>query len=104
METGMAYAASVIPATASNFSHSPRYWGSHCAGGKCERHDITESIAAISAAARIAAHSIGQGFASQISAAYWLMVRSLENLPELATFRIALCDQPTLLAYNSTSC
>ncbi len=32
----------------------------------------------------------GQGFAPQISAAYWAMVRSLENFPEPATLRTAL--------------
>src|SRR5690349_18384559 len=35
----------------------------------------------------------GHGAASQISDAYWAIVRSLENLPEAATFRIALRDQ-----------
>jgi hypothetical protein len=31
-----------------------------------------------------------QGLAFQISVAYWAIVRSLENLPEPATFKIAL--------------
>ena len=39
-------------------------------------------------------YGTGQGFACQISAAYSAIVRSLENLPELATFRIALRAQP----------
>src|SRR5206468_3470635 len=33
----------------------------------------------------------GHGFAPQMSAAYSAMVRSLENFPEAATFRMALC-------------
>ena len=35
-------------------------------------------------------YGTGHGFAFQISAAYWTMVRSLENFPELAIFKIAL--------------
>src|SRR4029450_5582865 len=35
-------------------------------------------------------YDTGHGVACQISAAYSAMVRSLENLPELATLRIAL--------------
>jgi hypothetical protein len=34
-------------------------------------------------------HGTREGLAFQISAAYSAMLRSLENLPELATFRIA---------------
>ena len=36
-----------------------------------------------------------QGFAFQISAAYSAMVRSLENFPEPATFKIALRAHPS---------
>src|ERR1700757_888654 len=39
---------------------------------------------------RLSSYRTGQGFTSQMSAAYSAIVRSLENLPELATFRIAL--------------
>ena len=35
-------------------------------------------------------HLMGHGRASQTSAAYWAIVRSLENFPELATFRMAV--------------
>ena len=41
-----------------------------------------------------ASYGTGHGLASQISAAYSAMVRSLENLPEAATFRIALRAHP----------
>jgi hypothetical protein len=40
-------------------------------------------------------YGTGQGCAFQISAAYWAIVRSLENFPELATFRIALRAHPS---------
>ena len=42
-------------------------------------------------------YGTGHGFAFQISAAYWTMVRSLENFPELAIFKI------TLRAHSSPS-
>src|SRR5262249_13182752 len=35
-------------------------------------------------------YGTGHGFISQISDAYSAMVRSLENFPELATFKIAM--------------
>ena len=38
-------------------------------------------------------YGIGHGLAFQISAAYSAMVRSLENLPELAMFKMTLCVQ-----------
>src|SRR2546427_5712576 len=38
-----------------------------------------------------------------MSAAYSAMVRSLENFPELATFKIALRAHPSKSVYNSTS-
>ena len=41
-----------------------------------------------------ASYRTGHGLASQISAAYSTMVRSLENLPEAATFRMAFCAHP----------
>jgi hypothetical protein len=40
-------------------------------------------------------YGTGQGFAFQISAAYWAIVRSLENFPEPATFRIAFRAHPS---------
>src|SRR5678815_5643658 len=43
----------------------------------------------------------GHAFAFQMSAAYSAIVRSLENFPELATFKIALLDHPAGLAYRS---
>ncbi len=45
----------------------------------------------------------GHGLASQISSAYSAMVRSLENLPDAATFRIALPVHACGSAYRSTS-
>ena len=35
-------------------------------------------------------YDTGQGAAFQISELYWAIVRSLENSPELATFKMAL--------------
>jgi hypothetical protein len=49
------------------------------------------------------AYGIGHGSTFQISVAYWAMVRSLENFPELATFRMALRAQALESAYNATS-
>ena len=46
------------------------------------------------ARATVVVYGTGHGLASQISAAYSAMVRSLENLPEAATFRIALRAHP----------
>src|SRR5215813_6967298 len=45
----------------------------------------------------------GHGFARQISAAYWAIVWSLENLPLPATLRMALRAQASLSAYNAVS-
>src|ERR1700722_7611615 len=45
--------------------------------------------------------STGQGFTPQIPDAYSVMVRSLENFPEAATFRIALRAQASGSAYSS---
>src|SRR4030095_2442506 len=45
----------------------------------------------------------GHAFAFQMSAAYSAIVRSLENFPEPATFRIALRDHPAESAYMSHS-
>jgi hypothetical protein len=45
----------------------------------------------------------GQGSTFQISVAYSAMVRSLENFPDPATFRIALRDHSSGSAYNSMS-
>jgi hypothetical protein len=43
----------------------------------------------------------GQGFAFHISVAYSWIVRSLENLPEAATFKIAFRVQSFGWAYSS---
>ena len=48
-------------------------------------------------------YGTGHGFTFQMSAAYSAMVRSLENLPEPATFRIALRAQASGSAYSSPS-
>ena len=48
-------------------------------------------------------YKTGQGSALQISAAYSAMVRSLENLPLLATFRIALCAHAPESEYSAPS-
>src|ERR1700740_1036570 len=48
-------------------------------------------------------HHTGHGLTCQISAAYSAIVRSLENFPELATFRIALRAQPSGSAYSARS-
>ncbi len=48
-------------------------------------------------------HGTGQGFACQMSAAYSAIVRSLENFPEPATFRMALRAQASLSAYSVVS-
>ncbi len=40
-----------------------------------------------------AVHNTGHRCTFQISLAYWAMVRSLENFPEPATFKIALLAQ-----------
>jgi hypothetical protein len=48
-------------------------------------------------------HDTGHGFAFQISDAYSAMVRSLENFPEAATFKIALAAQALGSRYKSTS-
>ena len=44
----------------------------------------------------------GHGSALQISDAYSAIVRSLENLPEAATFKIALLAHASGSAYNSS--
>src|SRR4029079_10947271 len=49
-------------------------------------------------------YGTGHGFTFQISAAYSDMVRSLENFPELATLRMALCAQAFRSAYKAPSC
>ena len=59
----------------------------------CAPVETTESLYAIALPRRgdrLGVYGTGQGFASQISAAYSAMVRSLENFPELAMFRMAL--------------
>ena len=46
-------------------------------------------------------YSTGHGFAFQISVAYSAMVRSLENFPEAATFKMAMSAHSSGLAYRS---
>src|SRR4029450_10295963 len=46
-------------------------------------------------------HTVGHGFTWQMSAAYSAMVRSLENFPELATFRMALRAHASGSAYSA---
>ena len=50
-----------------------------------------------------AAQETGQGLASHISVAYSAMVRSDENLPEAATFKIDLRVQASGASYNLMS-
>jgi hypothetical protein len=52
----------------------------------------------------VGAYSTGQGFACQMSAAYSAMVRSLENLPEWPTLRIALRAQASGCLYRALTC
>jgi len=49
------------------------------------------------------AYVTGHGVACQISAAYSLMVRSLEKRPEHATFMIAFWVQPSGFAYSAAT-
>src|SRR5208337_2995716 len=46
-------------------------------------------------------YGMGHGSAFQMSRAYSAMVRSLENFPELATFRMALRAHSPGFAYNA---
>src|SRR5215467_10073846 len=48
-------------------------------------------------------HDTTHGLACQMSAAYSAIVRSLENFPELATFRMALRAQASGSAYSAQS-
>ena len=48
-------------------------------------------------------HDTGHGLTCQISAAYSAIVRSLENFPELATFRIALRAHEFWSVYSAQS-
>src|SRR5215831_239317 len=45
--------------------------------------------------------STGHGFASQISVAYWAMVRSLEKKPDAAMLAMAFFVQASWSAYSS---
>ena len=49
-------------------------------------------------------YSIGHGLTFQISLAYSEIVRSLENFPEPATFKIALRAQASVSSYKAQSC
>ena len=62
-----------------------------------EIHISHKTVASFSARC----YDTGHGFTFQISPAYSVMVRSLENLPEPAIFRIALRAQASGSAYNS---
>ena len=48
-------------------------------------------------------YATGHGFRFQISEAYCVIVRSLENFPDAATFNIAFRAQASCLPYNSIS-
>src|SRR6516165_1704224 len=48
-------------------------------------------------------HGTGHALTCQMSAAYSPIVRSLENFPELATFRMALRAQASGSAYSARS-
>ena len=50
---------------------------------------------------RAGGYTTGHDFAVQISVAYSAMVRSLENFPEAATFKMAISAQSSGLAYRS---
>src|SRR5262245_11684592 len=52
---------------------------------------------------RVLVHCTGQRFTPQISDAYSAMVRSLENFPDAATFRMALWAQARGSRYSSPS-
>src|SRR5262249_26791302 len=56
------------------------------------------------ARSRDSSYRTGHGFTPQMSAAYSLIVRSLENFPEPATFKIAFRAQPCGSAYKTPSC
>ena len=51
----------------------------------------------------IVPYGMGQGFTFQMPDAYSAMVRSLENFPEEATFRMALRAHASGSEYSSTS-
>src|SRR3989442_8011196 len=48
-------------------------------------------------------HDTGHGLTCQMSAAYSAMVRSLENFPELATFRMAVRTHAFRSTYSAQS-
>src|SRR4051794_5712591 len=58
----------------------------------CERRDTR---------AWMCLYGTGHGFTSQMSVAYSAIVRSLENFPEPATFKMAFRAQASGSAYNS---
>ena len=74
-------------------------------GGTQTEQGESQRTALISAGllGRWAGYGTGHGSAPQMSAAYSAMVRSLENFPELATFKTALRAQPSTSVYKSTS-
>src|SRR5581483_10184233 len=51
---------------------------------------VASPAARVTNCRRVTGYPTGQGVAFQVSAAYSAMVRSLENLPEPATFKMAL--------------
>ena len=72
--------------------------------GQVDQHLLRGRLACEGRDRHRAARSLrtGHGFAFQISLAYSAIVRSLENLPEPATFRIALRAQASGSAYSAT--
>ena len=57
----------------------------------------------VRAASKCEYYGTGHGLAFQISAAYWAIVRSLENFPDPAIFKIALRAHASSSACNSQS-
>src|SRR4029077_396648 len=76
-----------------------------CASGKVpfndERRDL--HFALWFTRQRPGFYGTGHGFTFQISSAYSEMVRSVENLPELATFKMAFRVQPSGSLYKSSA-
>ena len=74
--------------------HMHQHTGGTAAGPEWRKRDLMFEEGAV--------HDTGQGCTFQISVAYWAMVRSLENFPEPATFKIALPAQALGSPYKST--
>src|SRR5271165_583160 len=93
MQVGLAL--EIIPLQADHV-HQHLLWSRFACEGR-ERHCVRF------ACQWLRFYDTGHGSAFQISEAYWAMARSLENFPELATFRIALCAHAPGSAYNAPS-